>query len=313
MKMRKQLTPNLLIMVLTALILILITQLSQAQVQMQPNGQQGQILQIQMPQKSLGKRILQNTSLNYYQQFLGPTATGPTNETYNVFQSGRAPLQSFHSANLRHQINNDWAIGATLAATNGYTKEVRTSDGYVNKPDTSWYNSRAYVSLPALQTKPVTLFTTASYEFATSNISKEDEMRYGLVLNNSLAFNVPSYKWAMGIMTQVYRMYYKNNVMYKPGYYPVQNQTLIISGGPYLNYRFSDKWLATSLLTFDWDQRGTQTGSRDFNNNLPDRGRVGITYFPNIKYLSSVGLFSQALLKFRPSTTAFGAELALRF
>lgn len=312
MKIRKQLAPNLLIMALAALVLILITQMAQAQ-QMPLNDQQGQILQIHMPQKSLGKRLWENTSLGYYQQFLGPTATGPANETYNPFQSGRAPLQSFHSANLRHQINSDWAVGATLAATNGYTEQVTTKEGYVNTPDTVWFNARAYAALPALKTRAATLFTTVSYEAPTSNISKENEMRYGLVLNNSLAFNIPSYNWQTGLMSQVYRMYYKNNVLYTPGYLPYELQTLIVSGGPYLNYRFSDKWLATSLLTFDWDQRGVQTGSREFNNNLPDRGRVGISYFPGIKYFSSVGVFSQALLKFRPETTAFGAELALRF
>jgi hypothetical protein len=89
---------------------------------------------------------------------------------------------------------------------------------------------------------------------------------------------------------------------------------MIVSGGPYLNYRFSDKWMLGSLLTFDWDQRGLQTSSQEFNNNLSDRGRVTLSYFPQkLKYLQSVGVFSQALLKFRPETTAFGADFSLRF
>ena len=95
---------------------------------------------------------------------------------------------------------------------------------------------------------------------------------------------------------------------------PTPLQTMIISGGPYLNYRFSDSWLMGSTLIFDWDQRGIQTGSNEFNNNLSDRGRLNLTYFPQrIKYLQSIGLFSQALIKYRPETTMMGADLSLKF
>jgi hypothetical protein len=104
---------------------------------------------------------------------------------------------------------------------------------------------------------------------------------------------------------------------------PIQLQTAIISGGPFVNYRINDRWLVGSNVTFDWDQRGVQNDSegglsllpsREFNNNLPHRGRAFLTYFPQkLRYLQSVGVFSQALLKFRPETTAFGAEVAMRF
>lgn len=289
--------------------------------------QSGQVLQLSMPQKSLARRLWENTSLSYYQQFLGPTAAGSGSETYNVFQegidspnSGRAPLQSFHAVNLRHQINTDWAIGATLSASNGYTKEVenKDKDGFTfsNRPDTEFFNARAYLSLPALRFSLATLFTTVSYEAPTSEVSKDLEMKYGLVLSQSLAFNLPNPRWNAGIMGQIYRMYYKNNVQAPPfpGGKPTAMQTMIVSGGPYLNYRFNDRWLLGSIVTLDWDQRGVQSGSREFNNNLPHRGRVNLTYFPQkIKYLQSIGLFSQALLKFRPDTTAFGADFSVRF
>jgi hypothetical protein len=99
-----------------------------------------QILQISMPQKSLGRKLLDNTTLNYYHQFLGPTAGGPANQTYNVFQegldspgTGYAPYQSFQAVNLRHQISFDWAIGATLSAVNGHTSEVQNVDDQAGK------------------------------------------------------------------------------------------------------------------------------------------------------------------------------------
>lgn len=338
---RSSVSSQILIVMMAGLVLLIMIQAARAQSWQYPqvaqaNNQaqnnQGQVLQINMPQKSLGKRLLENTSLTYYQQFLGPTAAGRGGETYNVFQeatdipnTGRAPMQSFHAVNLRHQINTDWAVGATLSATNGYTKEVVNKDEngndlLPNKPATQFFNARAYVSLPPLATRVGTFYTTLSYEAPTSEISKDNEMRYGWVAAQSFAFNLPDIRWSAGLMGQVYRMYYKNNVQMPakacetciPS--PVALQTMIVSGGPYVNYRFSDKWMLGSVITFDWDQRGVQSGSRDFNNNLPHRGRVNLTYFPQkIKYLQSVGLFSQALLKYRNDTTAFGADFSLRF
>lgn len=353
---RKILSSQILIIAMAALVLTLMLQAAQAQttaMDFQNNTSQstsssstlaqasganqtyqssntGQVLQIGMPQKSLGRRLWENTTLGYYQQFLGPTASGGGGNTYNVFQegldtpnSGFAPMQSFHAVNLRHQITTDWAIGATLSAANGWTKEVENKDRngqtFTNSPDSEFFNARAYVSLPSWKTFVGTLYTTLSYEFPTSSISKEDEMRFGWVASNSFGFNLPNVRWNVGLMSQIYRMYYKNNVKAPPfspalGGRPTPLQTLIVSGGPYVNYRFNDKWQMGSVVTMDWDQRGVQSGSRDFNNNLSHRGRLSLTYFPQrIKYLQSIGLFTQALLKFRPETTAIGADLAVRF
>jgi hypothetical protein len=284
-----------------------------------------QVLKIETSKKTLSRRILENTSLSYYQQFLGPTLSGPANQTYNVFQegmdvprSGRAPLQSFHSVNLRHQINADWAVGASLAAVNGYTQQVENRGGITNTPDSSFFNARFYVGLPSWQSRLGTLFSTVSYEAPTSVISRNNNMTWGWVLTENFAFNGLGPRWSFGIMGQYYRSYfsYPKNVQPAPfpGGRPTQLQTVIVSGGPYLSYRFNDKWQLGSLVTLDWDQRGVQTDSKEFNNNLPHRGRISLTYFPNkLKNLSSIGVFSQALLKFRPETTAMGAEFALRF
>jgi hypothetical protein len=291
---------------------------------------QSQSVQVTLPKKTLGKRLLENTSLTYYQQFLGPTASGSTSETYNVFQegidspgSGRAPLQSFHAFNLRHQINSDWAIGSTFSAVNGYTSEVENQDRsggkFNNTPDAIYFNARAYVSLPSIKLSAGTLFTTLSYEHPTSNISKDDEMRFGLVAAQSFALKLPSIKFNAGLTGQIYRIYYKNNTKAPPfpvslGGRPTPLQTMIVSGGPYVNYRFNDYWMLGSVVTFDWDQRGEQTSTMKFNNNLSNRARLNLTYFPQkIKFLQSVGLFTQALLDFSPETTAIGADMSVRF
>lgn len=298
------------------------------------NLPRGNILATKMPQTSLRSKVLRDTSLSYYHQFLGPTLAGPIDQTYNVFQaatgpeqkSGKAPLQSFQIVNLRHQINPNWGIGVSLAATNGYTGRVKNENGDVNRPNEEFLNARVNLNLPPVSTSVGTLFSTFSYEIPSSVISRRDNMRFGWVIAESFAFKTPNPKWTMGVSGQVYRMVYENNetpVIFNSGPLqgqrciactPNQLQTLIVNVGPYANYRYTDKWLFGGLMTFDWDQGGAKTNTMNFNNNLPHRARLSATYFPQtIKYLSSVGLFTQALLKFRPETTAVGAEFSLRF
>jgi hypothetical protein len=343
MKTKQLISSQILILTLAVLMVLTMIQIAQAQDinqlnniaqsnstqnQAQPSQVNArgsaQVLQVKMPQKSLGRRILDNTSFTYYQQFLGPTMSGDSSQTYNVFQegidapgTGRAPLQSFHAVNLRYQINNDWAIGTSLAAVNGYTSEVN-NDGIVNRPDSEFFNARAYVSLPALRMPFGTLFSTLSYEAPTSSISRNDDMTWGFVLSESLAFNVKNPRWSVGILAQYYRAYFDHDRNVKPpqaiGFMPTQLQSVIVSGGPYANYRFNDNWMMGSLITLDWDQRGVQTDSREFNNNLPHRGRLSLNYFPTkVKYLTNIGVFAQALLKFRPETTAMGADFLVKF
>ncbi|HXH32251.1 MAG TPA: hypothetical protein VNJ01_15725 [Bacteriovoracaceae bacterium] len=326
---RSTISSQLLILTLAVLVLLFMVQVARAQgnndtqsmgsASTQNQRSQGGIIQIGMPQKSLGRKLIEDTSLTYYQSFLGPTASGPSSETYNVFQEGRAPLQSFHIVNLRHQINADWGIGVSLAAVNGYTKEVETSPGNFNKPEVEFFNARANLTTPSFNLFNIgKVFTVLSFEAPTSEISRNDEMRYGLLIAQTINFNLPSKNWTFGLSHQAYRMYYKNNLKNPPfsfaqgGRY-VPLQTMILQGGPFANYRFNDKWLFASTMIFDWDQRGLQQGSREFGNNLPHRARAGVSYYPNVKYLSSVGLFSQANLKFDPSTTAFGADFTVRF
>lgn len=271
------------------------------------------------------KRFLKNLNLGYYQQFLGPTLSGPSGETYNVYQegmdtprSGRAPLQSFHTLSLRYKISDNWAVGGSVAAVNGYTDQVENRGGVTNNGDTTFFNSRLSLFLPNVSGSFGTFFTTLSYELPTSEIARDNRQRFGWVIGETLALKLPSYKWTAGISGQIYRIYYENSqraAVLPNGFraMPTQLQTMIVSVSPYVNYRFNDKYQLGSTLVMDWDQRGFQESSREFNNNLPHRARVTGTYFPSMKYLSSVGVFTQALVKFRPDTTAVGAELAVNF
>ncbi len=331
MKTRKTTTMSsqILILILAGLVLSLMVQFAQASDNnltsnnnlvanagnnnINQTSNQTQILQVQMPQKSLKRKLMEDTSFSYYYQLLGPTVAGGFNETYNVFQEGAAPIQSFQAMNLRHQIDSNWSVGASLAFSDGYGKDVVTKEGYVNSAATEFYNARAYVGIHPIRTRFVNIYPTLMYEAPTSSLSRQQNMKYGGVAAANFAANLPSYKWSTGLLTQYYRTYYNNNVQQKPGYDPVNIQTTIFNVSPYLSYRFNDAWMLGGLATFDWDQRGNQTGSSKWNNNLPDRFRITGTYFPRIKYLASVGLFTQALMNYTKETTVLGGEFTLRF
>ena len=314
MKLKKiNVSSQLLILLLAGLVMGLMLQMAQAQV-----------LQTQAPGQTLGETLMKNTSLGYYHQFLGPTVGGPNGETYNVFVEGQSPYQSFHAANIKYTFNSDWAMGVSLAATTAYGDSVTNKKtGYeTNNLRDEFYNARAFVSLPSYTTSVGTLFTTISYEAPTSVVSQRDNMQYGGVLAQSFAIKLPSMKWTAGISWQYYRMVYKDNVQSRPAnyYFPgsvpekIARQTTILSGGPYMTYRHNDNWGINSAMIFDWDQRGNQTGTASFNNNLPDRARLGISYFPSkIKQIANVGIFTQGLVKYTDATHAVGAEFALRF
>lgn len=328
---------QILIMVLAGILLLLTIQMAQAQTvstganaNSQNALQNNNVITTKMPKKTLGGQLLQKTSLSYYHMFLGPTLGGQSSETYNVFQegtdqesTGRAPLQSFQSALLRFDINQDWGVGASLAMSNGYTGEVVNTDpkgNVVNRPDNQFYNARAHLYVPSIDLKVATLYTTFSYEAPTSVISRDDNMHMGLVLTNNLAIKTDlASKWAGGVTGQVYRMFYGHDNQKKiPGCdpdvcIPTQLQTQIITISPYVNYRINDRWNFANMAIFDWDQRGVQANSREFNNNLPHRLRTTLTYYPQRFFITNVGVFAQPLMKFRPSTTAVGAEIALKF
>lgn len=310
MKLKKSgASSQFLILFLAALILSFMVQLAKAHANVQ-------VLEVNAPQKSGVSKFLSDTTLSYYTQFLGPTVGG-AGPSYNVFQEAHTPYQNFHSVNVRYKINESWSIGGSLAATNAYGETISSQqNGSRSKMmRDEFFNTRAFVSIPSLDTPIGKLFTTVSYEFPTSVVARNDDMKYGLVLSQSFAFKMPGHKFTAGLLWQYYRAFYDENVVPpQNGYASWARQTTIVNAGPYAAYRFNDNWGLNSSVTFDWDQRGKQTGTGSFNNNLPDRARVGVSYFPTtIKQISNVGVFTQGLLKYTTDTHVVGAELALSF
>jgi hypothetical protein len=262
------------------------------------------------------KSFVQKFNLNYYMQVLGPSPALPSNQTYNVFIESKSPLQMFHAAGLVYQLPKNFAISATFAGITHFSESVKTETGKVEN-ESLLFNPRLNMILPGLRSTYATFYHTLGYEFSANTLSREDEMKRGYVLSQSIAFSTPvSSNWSFGLLSQVIRYEYESNVKPAPctGCFSIPLQTLIASTGPYVNYRISDKWMVYNIVTFDWDQRGEQTGTTNFNNNLPDRFRLGIKYFPQkpLLGLGYVGLFTQGLLKTSSETTVIGADLSFR-
>lgn len=322
MKFNKlNLTSQALVLGMATLTMGVLLQAAQAQTPSNPDIGLGQVLQTNMPQKTWGSKLRQNTTLSYYTQFLGPTLGGAGGQSYNVFQEGNTPYQNFHAANVRYQINTDWAFGASIAGVTAYGETVTSQQNGQFKGSQSrmvreeLFNARAFLAIPSLVMRPGTLFTTVAYEAPTSTVARADDMKYGFVLTQNFAFKMPNVKWTSGLNWQYYRAFYNEEVVPpRNGNLSFARQTVIFNGGPYLGYRFNDKWGMNSSVIFDWDQRGLQTSTGSFNNNLPDRARLGVAYYPQkIKQIANVGLFTQGLLNYSRESHIVGAELAARF
>jgi hypothetical protein len=281
-------------------------------------------------QKGFLGRMREEVSLGYYMSLLGPSPGLGWGETYNVFRQGPAPYQLLHAANLRWQINPDWAIGASLAFTNEITKKVRTGSYlwygatpaenqiryYYNRNEAIWYNARAYVAVPALSWNWATLFSTFSVELPTSNDSRKNDMLYGLVAGQNLALRLPWPRFSGGITTQLVHYNFEKDVLPPPctGCFPVNLQTTLVNISPYLNYALAPAWQIASQLTVDWDQTGRKNLTEEFNNNLPHRWRVALNRFFLDSPFTHVGVNVQGLLDpIEARSTAFGFDFSMRF
>lgn len=287
------------------------------------------------PEASFLERLRSSTTLLGYMSYIGPTVAGPIDQTYNVFRTvnkkndAPSPQQMYLSGNLRFNINTNWSVGATLAATVDTTKRAKTGKYYYygntvaenhwetlyNKPERTWYNARAYVTLPMLDLNKALLFNTISWEFPTSNDSKRDEMRYGIVLSQTLALRLPWPKITAGLNTQFIRYRYGRSVDPPPfpGGSPSPFQTTFVFINPYMNYALADTWQLAGQVMFDWDQKGHQTDTLQFNNNLPDRVRLGVNHYFTSGHFKHVGVFMQGLTEPRSDRTLIGADMSVLF
>jgi hypothetical protein len=264
--------------------------------------------QTRFEDKSFWKKLTQEVSLSYYVALMGPTITGPEMETYNIFLEGRGPMQTFHAMNLRWQFNSRWAVGTTLAGIHHINTDKRRNDNTL-------FDSRVYLATPGIDLGFARMFNTFSLELPTTQISRDNELKYGLVLSQAISFKLPPSRFSSGWLSQIIRYTYERKTLPPPfpGGFATDLQTTLVTTGPYLNYQLSSQWQIASLLSFDWDQRGSQQDTLRFNNNLEDRVRLALNYFFQTKPFTHVGFYTQATTKLRDDKTIIGLDFSLKF
>jgi hypothetical protein len=264
---------------------------------------------------ALWKTLTEKLSLTYYFSLMGPSPGLPSDQTYNVFLEGPAPLQTFHAFNLRWQFNPDWAMGITASGIHHFTSPVTTDEGFCNDNNAEMFNLRAYVAVPSLDLKFARAFHTFSIEFPTTPGSRDDELKYGLVVSQALAFALPPSRFSAGWSTQFIRYKYAQATLPPPfvGGLPTPLQTTLLTTGPYANFQLAPQWQIASSVTFDWDQRGNQTDTSELNNNLPDRFRLALNHLFQTPPFTHVGVYLQGLTKPTMDTTIIGFDFSLKF
>lgn len=268
----------------------------------------GQANQTRFEDKSFWKRLTQEVSLSYYVALMGPTITGPELETYNIFLEGRGPLQTFHAVNLRWQFSRDWATGVTMAGIHHINTDKRNNDNTL-------FDSRVYIATPGIDLGFASMFNTFSVELPTTQISQDNRLKYGLVLSQAVSFKLPPSRFTAGWLSQLIRYDYERKVLPPPfvGGRPTNLQTTLLTTGPYLNYQLSPQWQLASLVSFDWDQRGTQQNTLHFNNNLEDRIRLAINHFFLKKPFTHIGFYVQTITKPIDEKTIVGLDFSMKF
>jgi hypothetical protein len=265
--------------------------------------------------------IKSNLSFGYFMNFLGPSLSRPENgPTYNRFNSGNDYFGNkldatdntnyFNSLSLTYQVKQNFTVGYSYAwdetFNNGasYKWKSKQLDGSFKtfesdrEPTRSDYNQRLNLFFGNIyEGKSFYLSTGFSYEMPTSEVSQDNEMLYGLILNPTIAFKSETPGLFYGVTAQIQRDYYQNNSIFVANCdscYPNEMQTMRTSVGHYLNYMISDKWTFQNTTNFDWDQRGIDTETNRFSNNMDDVIRFGFNYRTN--KVISLGPYTQAVL-----------------
>lgn len=269
--------------------------------------------QTRFEDKSFWKKLGREVSLSYYVALMGPSPGLEFDQTYNVFVEGNSPHQTFHSVNLRWQFHEKWAVGLTLAGIHHHTSPVKTKQGFVNDNTRELFNSRVYLATPGLDLGFAKMFNNFAVELPTTVGSRANGLDYGLVLSQTVVLKLPPSRMTVGWLTQLIRYEYEQSTLPSrfAGFSGTPQQTTLLTTGPFLNFQLAEQWQIASLLSFDWDQRGNQTDTLEFNNNLPDRARLAINYFFKTAPFTHVGLYTQTITKPALYNTILGLDFSM--
>lgn len=254
----------------------------------------------------------------------------------------RINLNYFNSFSLKFKINNYVSASYSYSFENVLSKEVtyrerysycqndsstnqckKDDDGFylpgegyydvINKRKEvqSFYNQRIGLFFSNfLDTNLMGFSSGITLELPTTELSRNDQMNFALVLTPSVYFKNIQAPHHVGIRSEFIKNSYQQYVIKGAnGANARSMRSFQVTLSPYYNYSFSQKLQFKSSLTFDWDQKGNQTGF-DFNDNMDDVYRVGLGYSFNNK-ISSDLYIEGALSKISTSRSFIGASLSV--
>jgi hypothetical protein len=121
---------------------------------------------------------------------------------------------------------------------------------------------------------------------------------------------------ATGVIFQIIDYKFERNVLPPSctGCSPIRLQNTLVNVTPYFNYAVASQWQIATQIALDWDQRGHDKGTLDFNNNLDHRYRVALNRFLNTYPFAHVGVNVQGLLyPMGLQYSALGMDFSMRF
>lgn len=299
---------------------------------------------------SIMQELREKIGLGYFVNLSGPTVANPSSSyTYNRFNSGRdsngyqldprSNQEVFSSFSLSYKVTNNLTLSYSYSFINAittntdytYKQEGWMSDDqgnaiFDNRGYQKWgvmtkranrnnaqafLNQRINAFIPSVyQNSKIGLSLGLSYEMPTTQLAKDNQMQYGIVLAPNLYFKTSNIKHSYGIASNLQRDVYKENV-YKTceNCIPLNMRTFTANISPYYNYALADKLTFMSRLTFDYDQQGSQSGS-EFGNNMDNVARVGFGY--TINNNTNTSIYIEGDME-RPSSerSQIGATLSL--
>jgi len=270
---------------------------------------------------SLGD-ILKNIHGSYSVSFMGPSLSGATNETYNIYIPDQAPLQLYHTLKLGYQVSPDLQIGVNESIVNNVANNVTgfpyDSNGNPVTPAVygttfEWYDPNIYFDLPNLIKVPGwSVFTTASFSLPVSSGSISINRVTQFIIQQNWTKNSFGSSWSYGIHLYLNPQFYADPI--PDGY--TNRETFSFSFGPLVDYHVSDLMTLYASATFDIQHNSPDpAGFFDLTSGLPDYAQIGTTLFPNIfpLWMSIGGYFQWLVWNPAWNTSILGAKFSIGF
>lgn len=278
------------------------------------------------------KNFTKDFNFTYYAKYLGPSLGSghKGGETFDRFNSGQNYTGGEIEANGAYEVYQAFRLGYRFknngVLSYGVTFQEDLNDAQAKTYDEngkrmlnnqyrkgySENNHRVAYWTPIYSNSTFFISGSLYYEMPTTKSSQENDMNYGVGFQPTLGFFTSNPYIMTGINFSFERDVYKTSEFYQNegDMYPTRYQVARVSLNPYFNYAVTEKTTLKSALLFDWDQKGNQAGTTNFNANMVDIMSLGASYrFTN--NISGEFFVEAALKEMSLNRTATGLALTL--